>query len=195
MSEIPATITFLAACLIFIAAGFLGADEFFLRKITRIRGKERLLDLIFYLFSWTPFVILILFFLPLLVLLTDLAFASALEVAATCSLALGISFAGKFLIGRSRPLNHLTYVGKIDSSFPSAHTAGSFAAAFAVASLIPELAATMLFLASVVALSRMYLEMHFWSDVAGGILVAYVAAIFIARTDFLNFWFNFLGIT
>jgi undecaprenyl-diphosphatase len=57
------------------------------------------------------------------------------------------------------------------ASFPSGHAAAAFAAAAAVGILHPGLRAPLLLLAATVALSRVYLGVHFWSDVlAGGLL-------------------------
>ena len=54
------------------------------------------------------------------------------------------------------------------TSFPSGHSATAFAAAVAVGLLCPRLRLPLLALASVVALSRVYLGVHYWSDVAAG---------------------------
>ena len=79
-------------------------------------------------------------------------------------------------------------MGEIDSSFPSAHTAGSFAAAFTLAVFWPPLALVVCVLASLVAFSRMFLEFHFFSDVMGGILLAYFLSTFVLNSDFLIFF-------
>jgi membrane-associated phospholipid phosphatase len=55
-----------------------------------------------------------------------------------------------------------------DPSFPSGHTAGSFAAAVALAAFYPWDAPMLLALASGVGASRVYLGHHFPSDVVAG---------------------------
>ena len=55
-----------------------------------------------------------------------------------------------------------------DASFPSGHTAGSFAAAVALASFYPRDAPLLLGLATAVGASRVYLGHHFPSDVLAG---------------------------
>jgi undecaprenyl-diphosphatase len=55
-----------------------------------------------------------------------------------------------------------------DTSFPSGHTAGSFAAAVALASFYPRDAPLVLAIASAVGVSRVYLGHHFPSDVVAG---------------------------
>lgn len=58
-----------------------------------------------------------------------------------------------------------------DASFPSGHSAASFAAATAIATFYPGAAPMAFTLASGVGLSRVYLGHHFPSDVAVGALV------------------------
>lgn len=57
------------------------------------------------------------------------------------------------------------------TSFPSGHSATAFAAAIAVGMAYPRLRVPLLALAAIVALSRVYLGMHYWSDVVVGSLL------------------------
>lgn len=63
-----------------------------------------------------------------------------------------------------------------DASFPSGHTGIMFAFAFALYFSYGKKAAPIFILSSLVALSRVYLCVHFPSDVLGGILVGYLSA-------------------
>ena len=78
----------------------------------------------------------------------------------------------KTYLPRQRPFVHrLAYVvgvEPIDASFPSGHTAGSFAAATALAGFYPRQRPILLGLAAGVGLSRVYLGHHFVSDVLVG---------------------------
>jgi len=81
----------------------------------------------------------------------------------------------KALLPRRRPFHRrlAVVVGRrpVDSSFPSGHTAGSFAAATALGLFYPRRRPAALGLAAGVGLSRVYLGHHFPSDVlAGGAL-------------------------
>ena len=80
----------------------------------------------------------------------------------------------KELFDRARPpLAGIDAVGVIPSSasFPSGHSATAFAAAVAVGLFYPRLRRPLLALAAVVALSRVYLGVHYASDVLAGSLL------------------------
>jgi undecaprenyl-diphosphatase len=95
----------------------------------------------------------------------------------------------KLLFARERPPEVDPTLGGLvalpdNASFPSGHSATAFAAATAVAVMCPRLRPFVLALAAAVALSRVYLQVHFPLDVlAGGLLGAALgaAAAFAAR--------------
>ncbi|MGI8608775.1 MAG: phosphatase PAP2 family protein [Candidatus Dormibacteria bacterium] len=58
-----------------------------------------------------------------------------------------------------------------DSSFPSGHTAGSFAAALAMSHCYPRYRPMLLGIAAAVGFSRIYLGHHYPSDVLGGVAI------------------------
>ena len=82
----------------------------------------------------------------------------------------------KPLIGRIRPfavngLVELLIAAPTDASFPSGHTAASFAAVFALKTAGSPLWKPALAVALVIAFSRLYLYVHWPSDVLGGALL------------------------
>ena len=75
----------------------------------------------------------------------------------------------KNVVKRSRPFFHKNYKLLIkqpwDYSFPSGHTLSSFAAATVLFFLDKEIGGVALFYACLIALSRLYLRVHFFTDV------------------------------
>jgi undecaprenyl-diphosphatase len=99
--------------------------------------------------------------------------AAWLLAAALGPLAMGLNLAVKLLVRRHRPvLEGLPPLGRAPSklSFPSGHTTSSFACATAMTRIDPD-AAWLFALASLIALGRPYLGMHYPSDVLGGALL------------------------
>jgi membrane-associated phospholipid phosphatase len=102
--------------------------------------------------------------------------AAAVCAAAAAAAAETLAFILKQLTERSRPPladpEIQALIGIPDStSFPSGHAAAAFAAATAVGMLHPRLRVPLFALAATVALSRVYLGVHFWSDVLVGSLL------------------------
>jgi undecaprenyl-diphosphatase len=74
----------------------------------------------------------------------------------------------KALIPRHRPRLHTLVPPLHDHSFPSGHAATSFACATVLASLAPRVRLPLFALAVLIALSRLYVGVHFPLDVLGG---------------------------
>lgn len=91
----------------------------------------------------------------------------------------------KPLVGRIRPFDVNTLIELLieaptDYSFPSGHTFASFACACALLSEDKRLGIPALVLAVLIAFSRMYLYVHYPTDVLAGILLG-IAAAFLGR--------------
>lgn len=86
----------------------------------------------------------------------------------------------KPLVGRSRPYDLLGYEILIrplgDASFPSGHTSASFAAATALYAINRRWGLAAYLLATLIGLSRLYLGVHFPTDVLAGALFGVLAA-------------------
>lgn len=91
----------------------------------------------------------------------------------------------KPLVDRLRPCeilpDNLLFPCPMDPSFPSGHTTASFAAALALAAFYPRTGAATLILAVLIAYSRMFLFVHWPSDVFAGVLIGVVSAILAVR--------------
>jgi membrane-associated phospholipid phosphatase len=183
---------FVTTLLVSIAFGFFHLDQEIITFIKKLRKKiDPAGHYIFQAISFTPFVFLSLYAIPATCVFFFLDFLSVIALTLACILSTGLAFVGKYIFKRVRPMGHLTYLGKIDSAFPSAHSAGSFAAAFILAFFWPTLSIPFFILASLVAISRIYLELHFFSDVIGGILLAYLMTIFILDSQIIIFISSF----
>ena len=87
----------------------------------------------------------------------------------------------KNVIRRARPCwfypeRELLIPSPKDFSFPSGHTLSSFIAAFTLFRRDRKAGAAALILASCIAFSRLYLYVHFPSDIIGGVLLGYAVA-------------------
>ena len=91
----------------------------------------------------------------------------------------------KPLIDRTRPYYVLDYTPLIppvgDPSFPSGHTSASFAAATAIYAINKKWGIAAYACAAVMGFSRLYLGVHFPTDVLAGALVGIVAAMVIIK--------------
>jgi decaprenylphosphoryl-5-phosphoribose phosphatase len=107
-----------------------------------------------------------------------------LKGTATVAASYGLNTAIKFVVRRPRP--NLPGLGPLTStvtglSFPSAHATTSFAAARAYGTLVP--AAPLYALAVLIAISRIYLGVHYPSDLLAGALLGTALAAAAARTE------------
>lgn len=100
----------------------------------------------------------------------------------------------KRLLSRERPykiFEHLNTFGinLKDYSFPSGHSAASFSIATTIALNLPKISIIVFFLAIIVAISRIYLGVHYPTDVAAGIIIGFLTSC-IVHFYFLEFIYN-----
>lgn len=115
---------------------------------------------------------LIWIFLALVLMVQDNAFRHQVGLMMLIALLLCImigNIAIKNIVKRNRPFFHKNYKLLIkqpwDYSFPSGHTLSSFAAATVLFSMNKDVGTCALVYAGLIALSRLYLRVHFFTDV------------------------------
>ena len=122
-------------------------------------------------YFWIAFTILLLFFKKT----RKAALASALSMIFTL---LVVNIALKPMVARIRPyevIEGLTYIVARESefSFPSGHSANSLACAWVLFRMLPKkIGVPALVLGLLIALSRLYLFVHYPTDVLAGFLLA-----------------------
>ena len=110
------------------------------------------------------------------------------KIGALCSISLVASFVVnnlllKNIVQRIRPYEmidqlNILIAAPLDSSFPSGHTASSFAAATVLYLLCPKrYGISALILASLISFSRMYVGVHYPTDVLAGIFSGVVIGV------------------
>jgi len=87
----------------------------------------------------------------------------------------------KYLFNRARPLIDDTEMAPLiktpsSSSFPSGHSATAAAGALTLSAVYPSFAPTLVLSGFLVALSRIYLGVHYPFDVLAGMLIGAVTA-------------------
>jgi undecaprenyl-diphosphatase len=84
---------------------------------------------------------------------------------------------GKVIVHRHRPFEHQLGPPSGTHSFPSGHTATSFACATVLSAFAPRWRVPFFLLATLIGLSRVYNAMHYPTDVLAGALLGVLTAL------------------
>jgi len=165
------TIFIVATLLIALVLSFL-VDDLILELAGGMQGP-----VLTYIFSWISYILSLLFVLLIMTTLfmweeKKKDWIIPLWFSAACGFV--ISYILKFLVARERPLGTEMLLGFLDYSFPSTHAAITFAIVPILDEEFPMLKWFWILFAVFVAVSRIYLQKHYLSDVLAGILLGYV---------------------
>lgn len=102
----------------------------------------------------------------------------------------------KRILSRERPYKILQQLNTFginlkDYSFPSGHTAASFSIATTLALNLPKMSIIVFIVAIVIGISRIYLGVHYPTDVAAGMVIGFTIA-FILHLFFLETIYNLI---
>jgi undecaprenyl-diphosphatase len=161
-----------------------------LKKLARkIRDLDRALFRIVFRLKWRPLTTLLRAFTVAgtagalwgfvaagAFLVTGLRPANLLVPWVAVALSWTLAEGAKYLFNRARPFIHDTEIAPLintpsSSSFPSGHSATAAAGALTLSAVYPAYAPAFLFAGFLVALSRVYLGVHYPFDVLAGVLI------------------------
>lgn len=157
------------------------------KLINNLAGKSQYLDWLgIFTAKYLIFIIAIFFILYLIIKGWQNFKSVILKAFFSGALAYTINFLIGLIYFRPRPfvLNEATKLidkSPLEKSFPSDHTAIAFALAFSLYFYNKKLGGVLLFLAFLVGLGRIYVGVHYPSDILGGILVGFLSAFLVEK--------------
>lgn len=159
-------------------------DDIFIELINR-KMRNRYFDYIMYRITHlggAPFSAFVLF---ALLFFGDNTFKNiGIEIFISLSISQVIVHSLKILLSRERPYNILEQLNTFginlkDYSFPSGHSAASFSIATTLALNIPKISVVVFTIAIIIGISRIYLGVHYPTDVAAGIIIGFLTSLFV----------------
>ena len=152
-------------------------------KIINYNMKSKFMDRFMLIITNLSSVLFIGVFVSFLIIFGDEKTSPiGIEIASTLAISQTITYGLKNLLGRERPYNKLKNLNTFgiilkDYSFPSGHSSASFSIASIIAFNMPPLSILVVALALAVGISRIYLGVHYPTDVLAGIIIGVGAAI------------------
>ena len=167
-------------------------------KLINIRMKSDLLDMVMIRLTHLGGAFSIIFFVFTLLYFGNKRGKSiGIQAAITLAISQIITYGIKIALGRERPYNILRGLNTFniilkDSSFPSGHTSASFAIATTIAFNMPKLAIVAYGLALAIGISRIYLGVHYPTDVIAGMILGIGVAV-TAQVHIIDYVLEFVG--
>lgn len=164
-------------------------DDFLIKKINQDL-RHPLLNIFFYYYTHLGgTVFTAVFALGLLIFARGDVALVAWQMALALALNMSLAFVIKRIFGRNRPYwiekNLNTYgIDLKDYSFPSGHTTSAFTMAMIFSLNYPAIWPIFILMALLVAISRIYLAVHYPTDVLAGIVLAVLGSLVVHRIIF-----------
>jgi len=161
-----------------MASAYLGGFDYIATHFIRGLNDGGLLNTLFWWVTFTGSIT----FMVLITIALYLAGArkEALVFALVFILANVVAYGLKYAIARPRP-SDLGVAPEAEPAFPSAHTMNAFAFAATLSSYHRKFSVGLFAWALVVAFSRVYLGLHYVTDVVGGAILGIVVSVVVTR--------------
>jgi undecaprenyl-diphosphatase len=161
-----------------VASVYIGRFDYASTHFIRDLSKTPFLNT---LFTWIAFTADLFFSVLILGALYVAGYRKEALVAAVALLAANaVTYSLKYLIARPRP-NDLGVAPESEPSFPSGHTLNAFSTATTLSYYHRKVAPFLFAWALLVAFSRVFLGLHYFSDLLGGAAVGIVVSLIISR--------------
>ena len=166
MKKIKEVSILILAVLLVIIAFFIDSRVLFLFKNL---GNSFVDKFMLFITNFT-LLIIILFLIPAILLFKNKKYNNVVYLWFLLFTSIAVSFIIKNIVARPRPIE---YTGYLMYSFPSLHTMAAFAAIPILDKEFPKLRLFWISFAFFVAVSRLYFNFHYLSDVVAGALIGY----------------------
>lgn len=162
-----------------VVSVYLGGYDYTLTHLIRGLNDNPALNT---LFTWFTFTANLLFTMLVIAALYLGGYRKeALVLAAVFLVTMFVTFGLKFLIARPRPEDLGTVPQLPDPAFPSGHTSNAFAFATTLSYYHRKIAPLLFAWALLVAFSRVFLGLHYFTDLLGGAAVGIIVSLVITR--------------
>jgi undecaprenyl-diphosphatase len=161
-----------------LASVYYGPLDYDITHVIQGLNHHGVLDSLFTYFTFTGSTVFMV--LVIAALLIGGARKEAVVFAIVLILVSALTLGLKYTVARPRP-SDLGVVPEAEPAFPSAHTANAFALATTISSYHRKFGIVMFMWALLVAFSRGYLGLHYFTDIVGGAVLGFFVSYVITR--------------
>ena len=166
------------SCPLTLASVYYGSFDYNITHFIRDLNYGGVLDNLFTYVTFTGSTVFMVLIIALLYIggARKEALVFAVVFVVTNVLALGI----KYIVARPRP-SDLGVIPETEAAFPSVHTANAFALTTTISRYHRKFTIVMFVWAVAIAFSRVFLGLHYFTDVIGGAVLGFVVSYVITR--------------